>query len=200
LLDTWAKPGNYEKQPKLNKDRYMYVFYDLNLISVMMKLEGSKDEVDDWNADITPYLVSQNVIMLMLLEIESKKRWLNKYVDELIGVRKVEEKLRTEVMARYPDLEPKPEKKVLFSGIRNFYGRVQNRMANIDERFGRYGTWLRLHGRFALKYFIRIGPYETVRSERLSKMYGRYMGGGMTDPLIKFIKTEVGKLSGVQPP
>ena len=47
---------------------------------------------------------------------------------------------------------------------------------------------------------MRIGPYETVRPERLSKMYGRYMGGGMTDPLIKYIKGQFGKLSGLKPP
>ena len=47
---------------------------------------------------------------------------------------------------------------------------------------------------------MRIGPYETVRSERMSKMYGRYMGSGMTDPFVKFLKTEIGKLSGVDPP
>ena len=47
---------------------------------------------------------------------------------------------------------------------------------------------------------MRIGPYETVNAERLSKMYGRYMGSGMTDPLIKYIKQQFGKLSGVQPP
>ncbi len=41
------------------------------------------------------------MLLLILLEIEAKERWFNKYVKELIGVREVEDKVRAEVEKRY---------------------------------------------------------------------------------------------------
>jgi len=197
----WSKPFRiYEKQPKLNPNRYIYCFYDLEIFSPLFKMEGAKEEIDDWNCMITPYVVSQNVILLALLEIEAKKRWLNKFVKELIGVRDVEDKVRAEVAKRYKDLEEKP-KKVRFVGLRSSIAKFRERKAKINKRFD--GWWFKFKpatGRKFLKYFMRVGPYETVRYERLSKMYGRYMGSAMTDPFINYLKTEIGKLSGVQPP
>jgi hypothetical protein len=198
MMKDWNEPQFYESQPKLNPNRYMYCFYDLEILSPLFKLEGGKEEMDDWNCMITPYVASQNVILLALLEIECKKRWLNKYVKELIGVREVEDKIRAEVEKRY-NLEP--EKKKRLAGARKFVNKVRTKRSRLGRRYGEW--WIHFkatRARAFLKYFMRIGPYETVRNERLSKMYGRYMGSSMTDPFIKFIKNEIGKLSGVQPP
>jgi len=197
MKKEWNEPQFYESAPKLNPNRYMYCFYDLEIISPLMKMEGGKEEMDDWNCLVTPYVASQNVILIALLEIEAKKRWLNKYVKELIGVREVEDKIRAEVEKRY-NLEPESTKR--FAGVRNFVQKFRTKKANTGRRFDDWWLDFKPKGRVFLKYFMRIGPYETVRSERLSKMYGRYMGSAMTDPFIKFIKNEIGKLSGVQPP
>jgi len=202
-LKEWAElspMAPYEKQPKLNKNFYYYAFYDLTFISPIFKLEGGKEEVDDWNADIKPYLVSQNVVLIGLLELEAKKKWMNKYVKELIGVREVEDKLRKEINEMYPGMEAGEESKKRLEGMRNFVTGVREKKARFNRRVDDWWFEFKPKGRSFLKYFMRIGPYETVRTERLSKMYGRYMGSSMTDPFIKFLKTEIGKLSGVQPP
>lgn len=199
MIKKWNKPAlEYESQPKLNPNRYMYCFYDLDIVSPLFKMEGAKEEIDDWNCHITPYVASQNVILLANLEIECKKRWLNKYVKELVGAREVEDKIRAEVEKRY-GLQPKEKKR--FAGIRRFVRKFRAKR----EKYGKKFDWWWINfkatkARGFLKYFMRIGPYETVRPERLSKMYGRYMGSAMTDPFIKFLKTEIGKLSGVDPP
>lgn len=194
-MKEWNEPSHYESQPRLSLDRYYYCFYDLKIESPLFKMEGGKEEIDDWNCMLTPYLVSQNVVMLALLEITAKQRWLNKYVKEMIGVREVEDKIRAEVEKRYDLVE---EKDKWF--LKRWYGKYNVKKKSITTR---YDNWMLFHKpkmRGILKYFMRIGPYETVSSERLTKMYGRYMGSGMTDPLIKYLKTQFGKLSGVQPP
>jgi len=186
---------DYESNPPLSHDRYYYALYDIEVVSPIFKMEGGKEEIDDWNCLITPYLVSQNVILLTLLEIEAKHRWLNKYVKELIGVREVEDKIRNEVEKRY-GLDEKKSKKVRFAT----YKRFRKRQRTMGEKWDNWMLKNKPKMRGFLKYFMRVGPYETVTNERLSKMYGRYMGGGMTDPLFKFIKGQFGKLSGVSPP
>ncbi len=197
-IEDWGKPEQiYESEPRLLKDRYYYCFYDINIVSPLFKMEGGKEEVDDWNCELIPYLISQNVLLLVLLEIEAKERWLNKYVKELIGVREVEDKVRDEVNKRY-NLEEKEEKKKFF--LSRWHAGYKSRTKKVSGRVDDWWFRTKPRTRAVLKYFMRIGPYETVSSERLSKMYGRYMGGGMTDPLIKYIKQQFGKLSGVQPP
>jgi len=202
LLEEAKEARFYEKEARLNPNMYYYCLYDIDIISPLFKMEAGKEEVDDWNAMITPYLVSQNVILMALLEIEAKKKWLNKYVKELIGVREIEDKLRVEVEKRYPDLEPKEKKKMPGKRIKDFYFRVtiKERREKLTSRVNNWWFDFKPRGRIFLKYFMRIGPYETVSKERMSKMYGRYMGGSMTDPFIKFLKEQIGKLSGVQPP
>ncbi|UCD03206.1 MAG: hypothetical protein JSV63_01045, partial [Candidatus Aenigmatarchaeota archaeon] len=196
-IEEWGETTEiYESEPRLNKSRYYYAFYDLNITSPLFKMEGGKEEIDDWNCEIIPYLMSQNVMLLVLLEIEARQRWLNKYVKELIGVREIEDKIRDEVVKRY-DLEGEKEK---VWAPRRFYRRVKEKRKNINNRMDNWFLKNKVKMRGVLKYFMRIGPYETVSAERLSKMYGRYMGGGMTDPFIKYLKTNFGKLSGVHPP
>jgi hypothetical protein len=196
-VKKWNTPGFYEPQPRLHPDRYYYCFYHLDIFSPLFKVEGGKEEIDDWNCMVIPYIVSQNVVLVALMEIEAKHRWMNKYVKELIGVREVEDKLRREVEKRY-NLEP--EETGRFGGIRNFAKKVSTKRKNFGRRVDDWWLDFVPKGRRFLKYFMRIGPYETVRKERLSKMYGRYMGSAMTDPFIRYIKTQFGKLSGVQPP
>ena len=198
MMKEWYKMPFFESQPPLSPNRYMYCFYDIEIISPLFKMEGAKEEIDDWNCMITPYLASQNVIMTALLEIEAKKRWFNKYVKELIGVREVEDKIRAEVENRYGLRKEEPKK--WFAGTRKFVKRARAKKEKWSDKFDNWWLYFKPKSRGFLKYFMRIGPYETVKNERLSKMYGRYMGSAMTDPFIKFLKTEIGKLSGVQPP
>ncbi|MBN1896782.1 MAG: hypothetical protein JW789_03610 [Candidatus Aenigmarchaeota archaeon] len=198
MLAKWYKGEdrhNYEGDPPISKDRYYYCMYDIEIISPIFKMEAGKEEVDDWNCMITPFLVSQNIVLLALLEIEAKERWMKKYVKELIGVREIEDKIRKEVEKRY-GLDDSEKKKSIFA----FYKNMKARNKALGDRFDNWVLWNKPKMRHVLKYFMRIGPYETVTNERLSKMYGRYMGGGYTDPLIKFVKAQFGKLSGVQPP
>jgi hypothetical protein len=202
-LEEWKEAAHYECEPKINPDRYYYAFYDLDIISPLFKMEGGKEEIDDWNCLLTPYLVSHNVLLVILLEITAREHWLNKYVKELIGVREVEDKIRDEVMKRYKDLEEEDEDKKgrgVIATIKGPYLRVLKFETGVEKSLGGWIFRNRKKFRRFLKYFMRVGPYETVRNERLSKMYGRYMGGGLTDPLIKYIKTQFGKLSGLQPP
>ncbi len=201
-LKDWSETPLYESQPKLNLDRYYYAFYDIAITSPLFKMEGGKEEIDDWNCELKPYLISQNVLMLILLEITAKERWLNKYVKELIGVREVEDKIRDEVTKRYRDLDAEDEKQKngIIAQIKAPYLKVTGAVNRVEGWFGNW-SWNNLKLRkYFLRFFMRVGPYETERSERLTKVYGRYMGGGMTDPLIKYIKQQFGKLSGLQPP
>ncbi len=197
MLKKWSVAEHYEAEARLNLNRYYYCFYDIHIISPLFKMEGGKEEIDDWNCDLTPYLISQNVLLLILLEIEAKERWLNKYVKELIGVREVEDKVRAEVEKRYK-LDEEEEKKKFF--LKRWHAGYKKRKKKVTDRVDGWWFNAKPKTRRILKYFMRIGPYETVNAERLSKMYGRYMGAGYTDPLIKYIKTQFGKLSGVNPP
>lgn len=206
-LNKWGEQESiYERNPKLEKHKYFYCFYDMDIASPIFKMEGSKEEIDDWNLLLYPYLITQNVLLLILLEVEAKERWLNKYVKELIGVREVEDKVRAEVMKKYPELDPSKDKKKE-NGLRGFVASVKSpyvRVAAFEKKVDKKASgWYRKQKprlRSIAKYFMRLGPYETMTAERLSKMYGRYMGTGMTDPIISFVKSRFGKLSGLEPP
>jgi hypothetical protein len=204
MLKKWGEQDQiYERDAMLDKSRYFYAFYDLDIASPIFKMEGGKEEIDDWNCLMFPYLITQNVLLLILLESEAKKMWLNKYVKELIGVREVEDKVRQEVMKKYPELDPgkdKKEKKGIVASIRAPYDRVAAFEKKVNDRTAGWYTNRKPALRSFMRYFMRVGPYETLTTERLSKMYGRYMGTAMTDPLAGFIKGRFGKLSGLDPP
>ena len=194
----WCTPQFWEKSARLSRYLHYYVFYHIWMLNPIFKLEAGKDEIDDINWWIYPHVVSQNVVLLANIEIEARKKWLNKYVKELIGVREVEDKIRREVEKVY-NLDPNADKK--YKGIRGFYRKYDEKWRDAKEK----AEWqwidkIKPRLRNLLKYFMRVGPYETMRRERMTKMYGRYMGGSMTDPIIKFVKEQVGKLAVVPPP
>jgi predicted nuclease with TOPRIM domain len=139
-------------------------------------------ELEDQYFHIHPFLISQNSLLLFLLELSAKKRAFDKYVDSLIGVKEVEESIRKRVEKEFE--EKKVEKKKGFSSIKSFNAKINSfreRMKPIEKRI--------------VRFFKKPGPYETTVRERINKTFGDYMGP-QTAELSSLIKETCFKLSG----
>jgi hypothetical protein len=154
------------------------MFIDLDYELLLVKSATGPLEMEDQYWHIHPFIISQNVLLLLLLEHEAKKLAFERYVNELIGVKEVEEEIRKEVEAEFEEKpEKKKEKKDYIKSFKEFMEKLQEKLEPI------------------IRYFIKKGPYEKTALERLSKTFGDYMGP-QTAEIANLIKETCFKLSG----
>lgn len=163
--------------------RYLYyMFVEIDYEVNYVKSATGPLEMEDQYFHIHPFLISQNSLLLFLLELSAKERAFDKYVDSLIGVKEVEESIRKRVEKEFE--EKKVGEKKGFSSIKSFSAKINSfreRMKPIEKRI--------------VKFFKKPGPYETTVRERINKTFGDYMGP-QTAELSSLIKETCFKLSG----
>jgi hypothetical protein len=183
-LDYYMRPGKKgdilteHPAPLMDKRHIYYMFIDLDYELLLVKSATGPLEMEDQYWHIHPFIISQNVLLLLLLEHEAKKLAFERYVNELIGVKEVEEEIRKEVEAEFEEKpEKKKEKKDYIKSFKEFMEKLQEKLEPI------------------IRYFIKKGPYEKTALERLSKTFGDYMGP-QTAEIANLIKETCFKLSG----
>lgn len=140
---------------KMDPHALYYRLFDITCDKSMIKTPKGWEK-EDMVIYISHYLISQNILLLILLELEAKDLAFDKYVNEIIGVKEVEEEIRREVEKEFAE-GVKEEKE---GGVKRF----REGMGSAGERV--LGAWRRVS-----KYVIRPGPYENAFKERVTKMY-----------------------------
>jgi hypothetical protein len=115
--------------------------------------------------------MSQNSLLIHLIEVHARKKWMERYMDELIGARSIEEDIyrKTEEEFTGKIKEEKKEERSFFSRLKPKY-ETKGSIESGDYEFGP-NLAMRI-----VRLFIRPGPYEPMLHERLTKMYFRASG------------------------
>ncbi len=160
VLNEATKAGLYSENPMMVRDRPYYVFIDMKVILALGKSpppEGIEiDNIMFW--PVKAWFMSQNVLLVHILELYAREKAFEKYINELVGGTEAMERA---VIERIEKEFAKPEVEKTKVGIE----RLRSVSKKIERGLDRF-----------VHLFVRRGPYETVFYERISKMFARSIG------------------------
>lgn len=186
LIKEWTMPGYTKKKgdvisvhpgPKFDPRYIYYIFVDLDYDVAYKRGSTGPMVVEDQYFHFHPFLISQNALVLFLLELEAKRRAFEREINELIGVKEVEREIRERVEDEFEEMEKEKESKRIknvMEGLRKFRKRVIKPIISV---------------------FVKPGPYEINVQRRISKCYGDYMGPQVAE-IVDLIKQTCFRLSG----
>jgi hypothetical protein len=105
-------------------------------------------------------------MLIHLLELYAKNKWMERYMDEIIGARSIEEEVYRKVEEEFEEKKEQKNKEK-----RTFLGGLRPKYALNDKMEYAPNALMRL-----IRFFVKPGPYEPVFFERVSKMYMRASG------------------------
>lgn len=159
-----------------------YIVMDITTNKAIAKLPKG-GELEDMVFTIRNYMMSDNLVFLLWLEIYAKGKEFERYVDEIIGTKKTEDAIREEMKADYPSLlgEDVEAEKGVVGDLKTFYGKFKAAKKRVSG-------WVKPYK----KYFIREGPYQgfTFR-ERMPKMF-LIPSGQQFGKVVRFLKWKMG--------
>jgi hypothetical protein len=149
--------------PSMSSSVLYYAFFEVNFVLSLLKTPPPESiEADNlmyW--PIKAWFMSQNVLLVHLIEVYARNKALDHYVADMIGAKEKEEEILKRVEAEFA---PKaPEKR---QGLKRFVSRVNRGGSRINKALDRF-----------VHVFVKRGPYEIIFYERISKMFARGMGG-----------------------
>ncbi len=157
-------------------DALYYSFFDIDFLLGLIKTPPPKGiETDNPMFTVKGWIISQNVLLLHVLELYAKEKALERYISELVGTKESEEDIHKAIDELFPK-EPDPEKfweKLTMARQRKEWGKkLDERGDFVSERF----KWLYDRLDSFVHLFVKYGPYEPVFEERVSKMFTRDVG------------------------
>jgi hypothetical protein len=179
LLRGWTQSTTEKPRKDLDLSRPYYIFFDVNVSRSVIKTpppEGGELE----NIMLNPLrtvVISQNVLLLYLLEIWAIEQKFDREVNELIGAPDLEEAIREEIEKEF---EPEKKTKERLKSTRSFFSRMGSAGRGVKTAFSPLK-----------KYFIRPGPYESDFKERVTKVY-MVGSGGIYQQMVDFWKSKMG--------
>jgi len=184
-----------------------YSFLELEFEKNTMRLPTGS-EFEDIIISVRCYLMSQNVLLVKLLELKAKEEEFENYIDEILGLgekRKIE-KLKKELSGmstkekilylkrNFPkasDEEIKSKLNVIgenvpLEEIKKYKIRTYESIDKLKKAWERFSDFFGLDFRF-----FKFGPYEKDFENRITKFY--LVGTGRTayGPLIAFLKRKI---------
>ncbi|MBU0898884.1 MAG: hypothetical protein KKB03_03080 [Nanoarchaeota archaeon] len=172
-LQSDSKFEQYEfgGRPTMDPKYLYYQFFDISIMRSIIKTappEGGELE----NIVFSPlenWLFSQNVMLLHIIELWARERHFTNYVEQIVGSKNLENKIRDRLDAEY---EGKKEKKK-------------------NKKESKFASSLSKSVKNLTGLFVKPGPYETNFKERITKLY-LVDSGANYGPIIKYIKANIG--------
>lgn len=162
--------------PAMDPNFLYYIFFDANIYLSLLRTPPPEGlETDNLMfLPIKAWVMSQNVVLLHLIELYAFEKSFEQSINRLIGTR--EEEVRQLEMIEQEFLGGKKEKE------RKFRKSMSSFKKKVKPSLGRFAS-----------LFVKPGPYEPVFVERVSKMYARGIGayyGQVVDYIIKQMHVE----------
>ncbi|NIO22401.1 MAG: hypothetical protein GTN38_00045 [Candidatus Aenigmarchaeota archaeon] len=186
FIKNWTMPGYTAKKaeviavhpgPMFDPRYIYYIFIDLDYNVVYKRGSTGPMVVEDQYFHFHPFLLSQNALVLFLLELEAKKKAFEREINELIGVKEVEREIREKVEDEFEGEEEEKKSRKIKS-VRSGAHKLRRNVI-----------------RPAVGLIVKPGPYEINVQRRISKCYGDYMGPQVAE-IVELIKQTCFRLSG----
>jgi hypothetical protein len=157
LDEATTRPGSSDVQ-MMNPEDVYYILFDMTFLLSLLKTPPPEGFEGDnlMIAPIRTWMVSQNVLLLHLIEIKAREAAIEHYINEIIGAKVIEEHALERIEEEFLEKESEKQKRFL---------RLKAAKRKTGKGLTRFGH-----------LFIKEGPYEPVFFERVSKMYFRATG------------------------
>jgi len=174
ILTAWK-----DKKMSLDPAELYYVFLDIDVMRAGSRL--AIGEIEDIVFVVRDYVLSQNALLVKLLELKCRDRELEKYIDEILGVKVEEREIGELVREEFPGLFPKKG----LSPLRAFSKGVRDSTMVYLDFFKK----IRLPK--AGLMFLKSGPYEKNFKDRISQNYLR-VSGAEFNTVVNFLREKMG--------
>jgi hypothetical protein len=174
ILENALKRNESAHCASMESQALYYLLFDFKiLLNTLRSPPPEGVEMDNiMFIPIKIWVMSQNSMLIHILEIEAREKYMEKYMNEIIGTREVEEDIFNKVEAEFSGKKEgsKEEKK------ESIWNRIKPKYyTKVNER-GFPENWEPNRSMKFVRFFVRPGPYEAVFFERASKMYFRASG------------------------
>jgi hypothetical protein len=175
ILKSW-------KNMEMSLDPYelYYMFIDFDVLRVGTRLPVG--EMEDITFTISNFVVSQNVLLVKILELKCREIELEHYIDEMLGVRVEDMNLDEILTADFPQFK---EEKGL--------GEYNKFVKGLRDTSDAYTGFLKKVKTPKIKnlMFLKHGKYERDFKDRITKDYLK-IAGRIYAGIVGFIKTQMG--------
>ena len=165
IVDTVIKPQWLERKRGLKPDELYYIFLDIDIQRYGTKLQVG--ELEDITFNMKNYVISQNVLLVKILEMYCRDKDFERYIDEILGVKLKDETIEELVKREYPELFGEAKKP---SELQQWIMDMRKSLAGIakvTEKVKMPST----PPEKRMFMFIKPGPYEKEFKERISMQY-----------------------------
>ncbi len=163
---------------RMDPNELYYLFFNINLDrSIIKTAPPAGGELEDMMfSPLETMVMSQNVLLLHLIELKAIEMSFEREINEIIGITGSQDEILKEVREELYGKE-KEQKKMGIKELVEIIGKTTNRTVGIFRPFS--------------KYFFKQGPYETNVKERITKIY--MVGSGQQfGEFVKWIKGKMG--------
>jgi len=162
--ETGIIPAWKRREFGLDPRELYYMFLDFNISRAGIRVQTG--EMEDIIFYTKIFVLSQNAMLVKILELKCRDLELERYIDEMLGIRFDEKDISELVKEEFPGLFGKPKE---LSGAQKY-------VKDMEKSFGAYtgffrGVKLPKAGNLV---FFKQGPYERDLKDRITKHYCKY--------------------------
>jgi len=156
----------------LDPSELYYIFFDIIVTRVGLRLPVG--EIEDITFGIKTWILSQNIMLVKLVELECREREIDRYIEEMLGFRKEEKPISEYVKGEFPELFGKPAPKP------GAFDKLKEEWAAVSSEFEKATEGIKKVVGAERARFVKPGPYESEFTERITKQFlipsGRIFG------------------------
>jgi len=168
VKDDWIHGRN-----QLDPKELYYFFFETVVQRYGARLKIG--ELEDITFTIRGMIMSQNVLLVKLVELKCREREVEKYIDEILGLRAEDKPIEEIVKTEFPELFGVEVKKE--TGIRAFIEQITAPFVHMKKGAKEAQ---KSAGKMRFRGLYKYGPYEREFKERLSKQYLKPLGAQVT--------------------
>ena len=170
LKDKWSSGQMFGLDPK----EIYYIFFDIVITRLGLRLQVG--ELEDITFMMKTWVLSHNIMLVKLVEKECRDREVERYIEEMLGLKKDDKPAAELVKAEFADLMGTTAEKKEPGELQKLAAELRAAVAEVAKAGGAVGKAVgKESGRF-----VKPGPYETDFNERITKQYlipsGRLLG------------------------
>ena len=163
ITDEWVDKNVdiIKKSDWMKENRLYYVFLQVTNERFIMKLPSGA-EIEDVTFKTKNWMVSQNALLVLLLDLKARQEEFDREINQLLGVTNednIKSEERVDEIIKKWKKEGKEEKKGEFKKLKQKIGNFGTKLSKISESLGLDAA------------FSRFGPYEHNFDDRLTNMY-----------------------------
>jgi hypothetical protein len=164
IVETQIIPAWIKRELGLDPRELYYMFLDFDIYRIGTRLQVG--EMEDIIFYTKIFVLSQNALLVKILELKCRDIELERYIDEMLGIRFDEKDISELVKEEFPGLFGKPKE---LSGAQKY-------MKDMEKSFETYtgffkGVKIPKAGNLI---FFKQGPYERDLRDRITKHYCKY--------------------------